>query len=911
MRLSSTIAPHWLPKLILLFWPLLPLLPTQAQVPAAPASQNLAQALAQAEPPKDTVLLTVAAEKVIPPPNAVLPQKGDAATQTVQAYGRVLREFGGVTAAAPPTMTVLNTAPGTPNPYDGMSVGDALKLLLASLSDAQWKTLTGPIGLGLSDLSGDTQPALFLALFAGESIKLFPRRIVDSYGGEDETNLLSLTPSDIRQAHLRLGQRVTLGMAAANGKSSYFNALGPSPGGLVKYEIYPGTSGSASPNALFGVSVRAVVPNTPKLSDFVYDDKALGVRINLVGVKTVGDLVQRVGLAVKKEIYADRRYETRSVTYLGPPTARAADLLQALALCVAGTYRKVGPAYVLTDDLAGEGTRQMILSRFVEAADLARTQSVADAGDSLITSHGIGSLLPLDSPISLSDAQKADLLKSEYYIPGTRLFSEVPFAKLTPEQQAFARQSAETWNTRLDNMPGQEMSEEDKVKLRVTLNKPVDLSVAPTLLMQTPSVNGAIVLDAYLAAYSLFSPSDQLRAHNDALRQQAQMAAPPPPAAYVPPPAPPLGPLLARSPRRAVLISPKTAKEVDAEVAAMKTVGFNQLWLDVFSSGKSHLDGGSPDILAEAIKQTRGTGIQVFTVLSLLHWGPEAPPDTWDRTLLGETSPEADAYQTRYQAIKFQGKTAEDAEKLTPPADYSVCPFASAVQQPLLALVRRLAATEGVAGMVLRDTQAPGYDRPDLSVYGTIGSGPLGYAPALRLAFLRRTHIDPVDLMEAHTNRAQAAGADTSVPDFDDYHVERLAETEWGKFRADAGRALLQGIYAAASPAPARKPVVWIAQRRSTGRDDWYGLWAGPSERLPEKPENVAYGGAQESIPALAHTQCRADLYEIPSFAPTRSDLAWMLENLPPGWDGFVLNLSTSDPDPLARLMPTSPVEHN
>ena len=907
--IPSVIARSLLFTVCLSLWPLLLAFPVQAQVPTAPAAPTLAQALSGAEPPKDTLLFTVDAEKVALPADALLPQKGDSARQTAQAYGRVVREFGGVTAAAPPTMTVLNTAPGTPNPYDGMPVGDALKLLLASLTDGQWKTLISPVGLGLSDLTGDTQPALFLALFPGNSLKLYPRRVVDSYGGEDDAHLPSLSPSDIRQAHLRLGQRVTLGMAASSGEGSYFNALGPSPGGLVKYEIYPGTSGLASPNTLFGVAVRAVIPNTPKPSDLAYDDKALQVRVSLAGVKTVGDLAQRLGVAVRREIYADPRYETRSVTHLGLSSARAGNLLQALALCVAGTYRKVGPAYVLTDDLTGKGTRQMILSRFVEAADLARTQSVADAGDGLLASRSLSNLPPLDSPIAFSDAQKAELTKDEYYIPGTSLYSEEPFAKLTPQQQVFARQSVETWNTRLDNETEQEASEEDKAKLRVTLTKKFSLATEATLLMQTPSVNGAIMLDRYLSASNLFQPSAKLRAHYDALRQQAQMTALAPRTAYVLPPAPPLGPLLARSPRRAVLVQPKTAQDVDAVVAAMKTVGFNQLWLDVFSTGKSHLDG-SPDILTEAVKQTRGTGIQVFAVLSLLHWGPNAPPAAWDRTLLGETSPEADAYQTRYQEVKYQGKTLEEAEKLVSSADYSVCPVAPPVQETLLALVRRVAATDGVAGIVLRDTQAPGYDRPDLSIYGISGSGSSGYAPVLRLAFLRRTHSDPVDLSEELYNKAQAAGADTSLPDFDDSGIERRLTKEWGMFRADADHALLNALYQAASPGPAHKPVVWIAQRRSTGRDDWYGLWGGPLAPLPEKPENVAYGGTQQNLAALAHTQCRLDLYEMLSSAPSHGDLAYMLEGLPSGWDGFVLNLS-SDANPLSGLLPPPPAKLN
>ena len=655
-------------------------------------------------------------------------------------------------------------------------------------------------------------------------------------------------------------------------------------------------------DTLFGVQVRAVVPNMPKPSDLEYDAKALQARVSLAGIKTVGDLVSRIGGAAKLELYADRRYEARSVTCFGLPSARAADLLPALALCVCGAYRKVGPAYVLTDDLVGEGTRQMILSRFVEAADLARHGALAGAGDGLIAAHGMDSLPPLDSALTLSDAQKAEATHNEYRMPGTRLFAELPFAKLTPDQQAFARQSVEAWNTHSESVPG--ITPEELVRSRVTLSKKFMLATAPTLLLQTPSVSGAILLDSYLDTSNLFAPSDALRERADDARYRKQLAARPTAPAYVPPPAPPLGPLLGRIPSRAVLVHPQTAKDVDALVAAMKVLGLNQLWLDVFSGGKSHLDGGSPDILAEALKQTQGTGIRVFPVLSLLRWGLDAPQDAQDRTLLGETSAEADAHQNRYQALRFRGQTLEQADLRPPPTDLSVCPVSPAVQGPLLALVRRLAATEGVAGLVLRDTQASGYDRPDLSLYGVTGSGHLGYAPVLRLAFLRRRHIDPVDLMEEHLNGAEGAGTDTSLPDFDDYHVTGPAEKEWDIFRAGADRDLIQRIDAAARPAPTQKPVIWMAQRRPTGRDDWYGLWNGPSSPLPEKPEAVAYGGNQANLAALAHGQCRTNLSVLPTgAADSRDDLAYTLQSLPPGWDGVVLDLS-GDTNPLAALMP-------
>ena len=81
----------------------------------------------------------------------------------------------------------------------------------------------------------------------------------------------------------------------------------------------------------------------------------------------------------------------------------------------------------------------------------------------------------------------------------------------------------------------------------------------------------------------------------------------------------------------------------------MKALGLNQLWLDVFSGGHSHLDkppGGGPDILTEALARTKGTGIAVIPALNLLRWGADPPPDACDLTALGETSAQAEAWGT-------------------------------------------------------------------------------------------------------------------------------------------------------------------------------------------------------------------------------------------------------------------------
>ncbi len=849
--------------------------PSAAAAPAA-LSASLAQALAAAPPPKEDVYLVVAADKVALPQDAVPPRKNDPASQVAQAYGRVIQEFGGVMAVAPPMMTVLNADPGVPNPYNGMPPGDALRLLLASLSDAQWKTLTGTTGLGIGDLAGDTQRALFGALFPTLPLSIHPRHEFVVEDGNDDKSLPKLTPEDIAQAHLRLGQRVTLAIPAEdNGNGAPNTAVeapSGSPGGTVRYELPHGSERRGGRDDLYGVPVRATVPNAPKASDLDYDAKALRARVSLGGVKTVGDLVARIGTAAKLELYADPRYEKRGVTLLGPVSARAADLLRALALDVAGTYRKVGPATVLTDDLVGLGTRRTILMRFMQDAALGRREALDEAADKMIATRDLDSLPPLDSGLSLSDAQKAEAAKDPTHVQGMAFTVNLPFAQLTPPQQELARRSAERWNA---DPPSSFRND------RLTLTQPVTLQTQPTLTLETPAISGAILLDGYFSVYSLFQESNKMeRQRGEQSRREAEASAPPPA----------LAPLMSRQPRRAVLARPRTAKEVDALVTAMKTVGLNALWLDVFSGGVSHLDG-DPDILTEALKQMKGIGITVLPVLDLLRWGSDAPEDARDRTLLGETSAQAGMRRQRYEAVTFQGKTPEEADHLPAPVGLSVCPVLPSVQKPLAALVRRLAETEGVAGIVLRDAVTPGYDHPD-GARDNERAEPMGYAPALRLAFLRRTHADPVDLAD---RIGFFSGPDTRLPDFDDNKVTEPIQKEWSVFRAGASQDLLQKLADAAWSAPSRKPVFWIEQRSPIRQESWIGLWDHPLATLPTLFQTLTSErfNSVEANAALAHAQRQTNLYELPADAAASPNaLALALQRLPPGWGGFVLDLS-------------------
>ena len=872
--------------------------PPSVALPVQP--ESLAQALADAAPSRTDLLLAVAPDRVPLPKDALPPKKGDEAALVATAYGRITQEFGDVTAIAPPTMTLLNTEPGIPNPYDGMPPADALKMLLGTLTGPQWKALTGPDGLALSALAADHQRELFQAVFPGDSLKLHRVKTEGDTTPVDWEHLPKLTRADLQQATLRLGQRVMVGVPVV-GKSEWMNSPAEPTGGKPQYEIY-GVD-DQSKDTLYGVLVRQEVPNASKPSGLDLDGKKWEQTVRLEGVKTVGDLIARIGLTTQTELYADRRYEKRDVLLIGPkssqaPAGRAKDLLRALALCVTGAYRKVGPAYVLTDDVVGLGARRALLSRFAKSADVARHAALAEAADAFIGAHGgVDDLPTLGGQRAFSDAQKAQAAKDGDggYEVGQGMQIEATLDKLTPEQQDTARRFAATWEA--SHAAGQPQGGDQQ---EVTLDGKLSLMAQPIFLLQSPTLPGTVDLDSYFSVWDLFRPSSKLA---DKMRRKRQTTAPapaPPAPARPAPPAPSLFSLLAPIPRRAVIARPRTAQDVDSLVASLMAVHLNQLWLDVFSEGHSHLDTG---ILTEALARTKGTGISVIPTLDLLKWAGDAPEGARDLTMLGETSSQAAAHRQRAEAVISQGLTAEEAEKQPAPTDLSVSPASPEVRQTLTALVQRLAATPGIAALALRETVTPGYDRNADSRYGAQGDT-FGYTPALRLAFLRKDHVDPLD-MEPEAYEGQMS-VDLSLPEFQDWEGMAGAAKEWNGFRSGADLDLLQTLLAAARQAAGHPVPFLIKQRRLSWHSDWYGVWADPRAKLPELSEELAFGGSDMNTgyAGFARAQSRTNIFEMNRWeAQSKDGLTAALQQLKPGWDGIVLDFTAdAGGDPLAEL---------
>ena len=130
-----------------------------------PAPPTLALALLTATPPTQGLVLTVGAEHVPLPPGTEMPAADATLSDIATAFGERIDTFGSVTVIAPATKVALNENPGPPDIAADLNSYTAFKMLAASLDDIQWKMLTSEAGLGLTDITDDTQKALFHGLF--------------------------------------------------------------------------------------------------------------------------------------------------------------------------------------------------------------------------------------------------------------------------------------------------------------------------------------------------------------------------------------------------------------------------------------------------------------------------------------------------------------------------------------------------------------------------------------------------------------------------------------------------------------------------------------------------------------------------------------------------------------------------
>ncbi len=860
----------------------------------APAPLTLAKALSKMPPPAKGVWLTVGADKVTLPGGALPPPADASVTALANTFGDETHDFGSVTAIAPFTRVLLNDNPGPPDFSVNMNGYTAFKMLLASLDDPQWKLLTSEGGLGLSDLTDDTQKMLFHGLFYRGQLWVASQNPAQEKLPEEQRTDTRDVSSQIEGVRLRLAEKSQIYLHDKKGKTIYFS--GPSAENTPLHTWRPSNLPSTTQN---NVILRAVVPNTPKSSDLPLADAKFQQTITLTGAKTVGELVARIAAKTHTELYADPHYAPRLLTVIGPVSeASATDVLAALALAVAGTYRQVGPTFVLTDDLEGVGTRRKRLANWEDSTSAGDIKLDEEAG-ALMLKRRVSearSLPAFGDPLAMTPEQMS-LLKDEADLPGVPAAdTSFSFAKLTPAQKNYVRQTAEAYEDQQTTKANS--GNDDAEPQEPDPTGPVELQPKYKLQLLIPTVDGPVETNQYSPVALLFFPG-LARAY--AIEAEAKAAKPAAP--VVLPPAPPLLPLLHSRPRRAVFGHPTTPAAVDALVVAMQKVGLNELWLDVFSEGKSRLTDKGKDILTEALAKTQGTGIAVYADMSLLPWGNQPPQEARDLTILGEDS-RAAAMADHARKGDDSGNY-DDAGQLIPfaPPPVSASPVSILVKKTLTDTVRSLASRPGLAGFVWEDAES-GDD--------------LGYTPPMRLAFLRAFHADPVDI----TPDDIYAPSDLSLPTFDDKAVDTTLTGRWDDARLGANGYFLTQLRQAV-PGAADKPVL---MELGDGAGPFLVSWDDPRQLPP--PLRTLFKGndypSDEDIRTVVAKQGKSALVVVPVRDPANPEaLARLLQealtlpstlgaahtkpNARRPWSGYVLDFDspgvTDSTEPLRDLV--------
>ena len=745
------------------------------------------------------------------------------------------QQFGWVLAIGPKTMTALETNLGEPRPYDDMPPNEAMTLLMSSLTVAQRGKLTGKDGLGLSDLTDEMQKHLFQTMMPIADANITKKT---PPGENDKYIPLQNLESKMQGAKLRIKQEVRLSVHTPDDSETEVEP--PLPSKENPWFALSDYMGYNQLDTLHGVKIRLEMPNAPKPGNLNFNDAALQIAVDPEGAETVGALIERIGKVVKLELYADRCYEKRKITLrLGRKTAPAADLLRSLAFCVAGTYRKVGPAYILTDDLAGAGARRQIISDYEEENAALRYPALRDAERAIKKNPAIYNtkLTQIDPFLAITDAEEKEGKKPEYGGSGTSNFS-LPFDKLTPEQQKHIKRYVDAQEKYAKDNP-------DESNPLPDLTKEVSVVRQPVVELLLPGINGPIRTEFGASLSSLFEKLDDTPKFDIEAFKAKYMAQDGSKKWDI---------LCKKFARRGWISHARSRDTVDLALRRLKEIGLNELWITVFEDGKSLIPNtpfpivaslrDAPDLLAYAVEAARKQNVKVCPVIDLFAWGSDTPQALRDLTIRGEDSEQDGARRYRMRVPRAAGFGLPKPEP--PKHTIWINPFDPTVQQNLRGLLRAIAAHPGLGDWVWNEAVPDGYVG---TLYDFLNrSTVLGYNEAVRLACIRASHRDPIDKTQRgmHTSTHRA---DVSLTNYDGGVATFDFEEEMpGAPKVVHEKMLRNALFTlytdsvAGLPAQSR-PNVLLQRGNSRYLQEWYDRWNPAMKDAPSLAERSGFEG--------------------------------------------------------------------
>ncbi|MCW3058528.1 MAG: hypothetical protein JWQ02_349, partial [Capsulimonas sp.] len=508
---------------------------------------------------------------------------------------------------------------------------------------------------------------------------------------------------------------------------------------------------------------------------------------------TVGDLIYRVGNVTHTELYVDPHYEKKSLMILGRnESAPAGDLLQAVSFCLTATYRKVGQAYVLTDDLYGVGARRQIWIMFERRAQAMLEQALDAADEKLYSQYQPTNLPILDSSLAWTSNQSEQAVKTPSALGLTHL--KLTLAQLSTQQQSEAHRLEDIMkrgkSQGMDLAPNSEILLSSDVSLELLLPH---LDAPATI-----SSGASVFFNCVVRASQEKSQNDDKTSSHPMLHLTVSDA-------------------LHQFPKRAVALRLDRRDDIKSIVIAIKKLDFNQLWVDVSSAPHDSQE----ELLTEVISEGTASGIAVYPIINLFR-NQDFPSSSRDLTIL-----EADSKKT----------SAPDLPAWANPAS---------VQQDVSRQIQQYVKCVGCSGVVWTNTAPPGYhDIPGTSIEPMTA---LGYTKDMRLAFLRRWHADPIDIDPTFPISSRV---NTSLPNFDDFSnnlsgklVQCLSD-----FRAQVLQTSLEETWEAVYGGNENRSLeVLMEQQSAPFGGDWYGVWKGPEVAKPDELLAASAASKEEAL---------------------------------------------------------------
>ena len=834
---------------------LLPCWKAAAQAPSAAASPAASADLGSsllglpaAAVGAGNVVLTVSPKTVLPvpapTPDSVSPTLAPPTLEnTADRYGRLETWFSRVCAVAPPAMTVLNTSPALADlPLGSLAGQHPETYLLGSLTPEQLRQAGGP-GLAYADMTPGQQS--LLQALVPEPLEIIPATAIlpertlppDEYKEERDhfDAQIQKVSSDALYSQLRFHAYLTADFFVHAPKGYGIGDTRELAEATGAFKLpFSGYSNMENVGKGMEKILRADVPNAPKPGDLAWNRADLSRTVTLRELTTVDDLTARLSKATGLELYADPHYGPQALLAVGDLQApqAAGDVMQALALCVCGTWRQVGPAYVLTDDVMGLGTRQQLLAEIGQIWSNRLSQAGKDAGAQLQALDWMHSLSFVPGDIGALPPTQIDAIQKEN---GSNK-GNLPWQSLPPALRRHLIQVFSHYGDELAAMVSKsapsiaaEISKEgDSMKAAAQTVKPytpVETTLNIRLAVELPGTGAMMLYGDYRVQAPEASPK----------------AAPAKPETEAP-----AGRLTLSQPLRAVLCAPATPAEAREVVARLPKMGLNTLFLDVFTGGRTFFPNTAlpptsdkaAGVLQAALDAARPLHIPVYAVLDTFCWrkdGLAVHPQPWpagfaeDLTLSGEAPDRA--IQRRVAAGSLSADYDHPRFALASEGTQAwASPLDPAVRSLLPTLAGTLAATPGLAGVVFEDTDPPGYSANAVDYGDRIG---LGYTPQSRLAYLRRTHEDPVDLSSDTDMVSVYVGGEfffghysIGIPTFESMPNDYAA---WTKYRIGADSSLLTACRQSARNAAPSLPLLrrtgtlgnrfvsWIAADQATG----------------------------------------------------------------------------------------------